>query len=350
MSRIAPMAGIEGVAQARVGLLGNPSDGYGGKAIAFTFSDFSARVELVAGARLGVQASSPDGFHFDSLAAANRSFDAEGCQGNHRLIRAALRRFCRAEPEIFARSESDPSLRFDLKYRTNIPLQVGLAGSSAIVIATLRALSAWFERPVDRDRMAECALAAEFEELGIAAGPMDRLIQVHGGLMSMDLAATCGAFPSRSLNPDLLPDLFIAWDPRGGQSSGIAHGDLRERWRAGDPEVLAVMEALRQCVDEGVNCLETGDHAGFRGLMDRNFDLRTRIFSVSAVDRDLIGLAKDGGAAAKLCGSGGAIVGLPADEAHWESLAERFRRAGHCFLRPKVARPMGGKDAGNLSS
>ena len=40
------MKPVIGVAHARVGLLGNPSDGYGGKAIAFCLADFHARVYL----------------------------------------------------------------------------------------------------------------------------------------------------------------------------------------------------------------------------------------------------------------------------------------------------------------
>ncbi len=331
------MPGIGGVAHARIGLLGNPSDGYGGKALACALSDFSARVDLTQSRRLEVQPSSAEGFGFDSLVAADRHFLREGCQGGHRLIRAALRRFCLAHPGILSLPTDDPSLCFELRYETDVPRQVGLAGSSAIVIAALRALAAWFERPLPPPRLAELALAAEFEELGIAGGPMDRLVQAHEGLLAMDLAVGDGDFPCRSLDPGLLPDFFIAWDPRGGEPSGIAHGDLRNRWRAGDPDVLAAIQSYRRWVDAGILCLENSDHAGFRTLVDRNFDLRTQIFSVTAVDRELVGLARAEGAAAKLCGSGGAIVGLPAEQTDRDRLAERFREAGFRFLEPAVA-------------
>ena len=42
------MLSVRAHAQARVGLLGNPSDLYGGQGVAFTFDAFSARVELSA--------------------------------------------------------------------------------------------------------------------------------------------------------------------------------------------------------------------------------------------------------------------------------------------------------------
>ena len=57
----------------------------------------------------------------------------------------------------------------------------------AIVIAALRALMSWFDVSIDPVTLAEMALAVEVEELGLAGGPMDRVIQVYEGLMLMDL-------------------------------------------------------------------------------------------------------------------------------------------------------------------
>ena len=56
---------------------------------------------------------------------------------------------------------------------TTIPRSVGLAGSSAIVIAALRAAGVDLEPP----EVAELALAIERDDLGIAAGLQDRAVQ-----------------------------------------------------------------------------------------------------------------------------------------------------------------------------
>lgn len=45
-SEAAVEMGLERRAYARVGLLGNPSDVYGGRALSFTIADFSATVRL----------------------------------------------------------------------------------------------------------------------------------------------------------------------------------------------------------------------------------------------------------------------------------------------------------------
>ena len=103
-----------GRAFARAALLGNPSDGFGGKTLGFTFAELEAEVTL---------GSADD--H-----ASDRDEDAR------RLVEATVARFRR-------RHATDlPPLSGAV--RTQIPREVGLGGSSAIITATLRALcDAW---------------------------------------------------------------------------------------------------------------------------------------------------------------------------------------------------------------
>ena len=327
-------------ASARAGLLGNPSDGYGGKAIALAFDDFQAKVWIAPAERFTLIPGATDGVRFSSARAAVAAFAATGCDDGLRLVRAALRRFALAWPGFALLPEDDPRLRFTLRYETEIPRQVGLAGSSAIVTATLRALCGWFDVELEPAVLAEIALAAELVDLGIAAGAMDRVIQAYGGLMVMDLAEPRGPASYQRLDPGSLPPLFVAWDPGGGETSGRAHGTLRARWLAGDAEVSRVIEAFRRLVDEGVACLGAGDPDGFRALMTRNFEMRTSIFPVAERDRRLVGIATRQAGAAKLCGSGGAVVGMPGPgdpEAELASLASRYRAEGFGFLRPTPA-------------
>jgi len=76
-----------------------------------------------------------------------------------------------------------------LSYDTNIPRQVGLAGSSAIVTATLNCLMKFFnltESDLSKPRRASFILNVEMTELFIQAGLQDRVIQVYEGLVYMD--------------------------------------------------------------------------------------------------------------------------------------------------------------------
>ena len=70
---------------------------------------------------------------------------------------------------------------FTLSYDTNVPRQVGLAGSSAIVTATLKCLMAFFNltsQDMPKTLQPQFILDVEKEELRINAGLQDRVVQV----------------------------------------------------------------------------------------------------------------------------------------------------------------------------
>ncbi len=149
-----------GEAHARAALAGNPSDGYGGAVLAVTLPAFRARAEIGAADQLRVDPPS-------------------------QLVCATVQRFARAAGAPSAQAAA-------VTWSTTIPRRVGLGGSSAIVIAVLRALCARHGTALDRSALAELALAVEVEELGIAAGLQDRVAQSYGGLMFMDFDPALG--------------------------------------------------------------------------------------------------------------------------------------------------------------
>jgi len=51
----------------------------------------------------------------------------------------------------------------------------------------------------------------------------------------------------------------------------------------------------------------------------------------------MIALARTHGAAAKLCGSGGAVVGIPQEESDTDELAQIYRRVGFDLVHPELA-------------
>src|SRR5207248_8262986 len=77
---------------------------------------------------------------------------------------------------------------FSVRYHSDIPRQVGLAGSSAIIVATLRCLMDFYEVPIPLEVQPSLALSVETEELGITAGLQDRVVQVYEGLDYLDLS------------------------------------------------------------------------------------------------------------------------------------------------------------------
>jgi len=312
---------LEARALPRVGLLGNPSDLYGGAVIAFTFHGFRARVRLARAAGAGDAQS----LAVDWPAAA--ALDPFTLEGLPRLAAAALRRLAARFPG--ARPEAGERIR--LHAATDIPRQVGLAGSSAVIVASLRALAAWQGRELAPLELAELALAAETEELGIVAGPQDRVAQAFEGLVHMEFHET--PWRVTELDPALLPPALVAWDPSPGRDSGAVHNDVRARWEAGDAEVRGVMAELGVLVAEGLECLRSGDHRRLRELVDANFDLRARIFPIDARHRRLVELGRAAGAGTKFCGSGGAVLCVVEEPDELARVEAAFSEAGFPALR-----------------
>ncbi|MFY9342201.1 MAG: hypothetical protein WAT39_06920, partial [Planctomycetota bacterium] len=277
------MPSLQARAQARVGLLGNPSDIYGGKGLGFAVAELAATVTLTDAPAMTAETL------VNTLP--------------NDLLRAAWQL---AAAELRAHG-IDPARRpFTLGSTTDIPFQAGLSGSSAMVVAALRAWSRWFALPLEPLRLAELAWRTENELLGIRAGPLDRLVQAHDGLLAMDFAHPFAPGAVTRLDPALLPPLLLAWHGVGSQSSGDVHAPVWARFQAGDRRVHATMHNLAANAEAGRVALLAHDHAAFRACVDRNFELRCEVFPIAPADRELIALGRAAGAAAKFPGSGGA--------------------------------------------
>src|SRR6187431_2416393 len=170
-------------AHARAGLVGNPSDGYFGKTISFIIRNFRATVRLWESPHFEIMPTHGDLAVFASVNEFLRDQKLHGYYGGLRLIKAAIKRFhdyCR-QNDIDLDDRS-----FTVSFETNIPRLVGLSGSSAIVMAMLRALMRFYEVDIPLHWLPTLALAVEKEELGISAGLQDRVIQTYEGVVYMD--------------------------------------------------------------------------------------------------------------------------------------------------------------------
>src|SRR5262245_18033129 len=146
-------------AYARAGLLGNPSDLYGGRVLAVALANFRAEVSVEPAADFAIVPGAGDRLDCANAREAVAALDAVGCEDGVRLLRAALRKTAQLRGGLADLDPGDPRLRFHLSYQTDVPRQVGLSGSSAIILAALRALGEWFGNPLAPHELAEAALA-----------------------------------------------------------------------------------------------------------------------------------------------------------------------------------------------
>lgn len=328
---------IETYAYARAGLLGNPSDGYNGKTISFLVRNFRARVILYPSARLEILPSKADMPVFESLDDLYATTRWRGYYGGIRIIQALIVRFldyCKG------RGIELENRNFTIEYESTIPLRLGMGGSSSIITAALRALCEYFRVEIPLPVQANLVLETETKELGVPAGPQDRVIQVYEGLVYMDFSKELmdkqGYGTYESLDPGLLPNVYLAYRTSLSEGTEVFHSNVRERWRQGDPEVVGAMNMWADYAERGRTALLERDYKTLNQLIDANFDLRAKLYRISSGNLEMITAARSVGATANFAGSGGAITGCYRDEQMFQALTTVLRPLGIMVVKPRV--------------
>jgi len=333
---------VESASYARAGLLGNPSDGYFGKTIAMIVRNYSSRVVLYEWPELEIVLSRQDRCQFDRIEELVEDVKLNGLYGGLRLIKAAIKVFAEYCME---QGIEIPRLNFSLRYQTDIPRQVGMAGSSAIITAVFRALMEFYGISIAKPELANLVLKVETEEIGIAAGLQDRVCQAYEGLVYMDFNRPYFEVNGHGLYEELdcalLPPLFLAHRQDLSQISGVYHSNLRERWERGDSEVREAMEVFARLAEEGRECLLREDHEGLARLIDLNFDTRATLVELDPANVEMVSLAREHGVCAKYSGSGGSIVGICEKDEVFGELKQAFEKIGCTVVRPVVCSSAG---------
>ena len=322
----------------RAGFLGNPSDGYFGKTMSFAFADYCVDLRLTESAKMRFVPGEVDDATFDSPEKLVRDIRLFGYYGGIRMLKAVAKLFFEY---CFDRDIPLPKLNFTAEYRTNIPRLVGLSGSSAICSAMLKALMKFYGVEIPLEVTPTICLEAEKLELGINCGFQDRVIQMYNGLVFMDFEKSFVEANNRGryerLDPALLPNVYVAFDPNRAEESGKAHRKVKRLFEEKNPNILAAMSEFADIAQQGRDALLAGRKDLIPALVDANFDLRDRIFNVAELNRNMVRTARRSGASAKFAGSGGAIVGTYADEAQFAALARDLASIGCTTLRPTIA-------------
>lgn len=325
---------------ARAGLIGNPSDGYHGKTISITLRDFFATVTLYEWHEIEIVMTENDNSRFRSVDELVQDVRLHGYYGGVRLVKATMKRFveyCRqAGLKLHDRT-------FSIRYASTIPRQVGMAGSSAIIVATLRCLMEFYDVEIPLVLQPSLALSVEMGELGISAGLQDRVIQVYEGMVYMDFSREemreenglkYGKY--ERISPKRMPPIYLAYKDDAGEPTEVVHNNLRHLWETGDERVHAAMKYFAQLTDEAKTALLAENWAELSRLMDENFDLRRSICQIAPKQQEMIDTARSVGVSAKFAGSGGAIIGICPDEETYRKLSVELGKIQCRVLRPKI--------------
>jgi galactokinase/mevalonate kinase-like predicted kinase len=304
---------IHASAPGRCGLVGNPTDMYGGSVLSCSTRE-RARCALSLDAdRLTITVSGQS----QALASNDDLVLRPGDYLN--VARAAL-----------AALEIDPaaSAPFHLSAETDIPMQAGLAGSTAILACLVGCLLTHLGLRLDRYATAELVRKIEYDVLGVVCGFQDHYMTVFGGLNFMDFrdknsaetqdahSAFATVEPLAEYAGDDLPLVLAHTGVR--HHSGSVHSSPRERWLRGEAAVVEGYREIGRLARAAKRALLACDWDALAALMNRNHALVRDLGGSGEANEALIAAALAGGAGgAKLAGAGGGgtILALTHDRA-----------------------------------
>ena len=284
-------------APGRVGIVGNPTDMYGGSVISCSTKE-RARVRIQPADRLVLDAGTEQRViaSSDALAPRGDIFD---------IARVAL-----------AGTES-ADLRVRISWSTDIPFRAGLSGSTALLVSMVAGLLAFRGIRHSPYHQAELVRRIEYQNLTFC-GYQDAYMGTFGGLHYMDFRGKefhleYGTDPYATMEPMAsaasLPLVVVI---TGGQRvSGGVHTPLRERWLAGETEVVEAYDAIATLAREGKKAILENRLDALGELMNENQAITHSLGGSNPEDDRFIELAQRAGATgAKLAGSSGAILAL----------------------------------------
>lgn len=332
---------IRTVAYPRAALVGNPSDGYHGKTIAFVFDNYQAEVTLYETPELEILAGRRDCTRFTSLEAMHKEIELYGYYGGIRLLKAACKKFfeyCRNNNIALEKKN------FTISYDSTIPNRLGLAGSSAIITAAMRAMFKFYNLTITPAHLANLVLSTERDELDIPAGLQDRVAQAYNIPVFMDFDRDymtehkVGKYHAIDIPDDL--NLYVAYRTDLAEGSEILHSRLRDDYEAKVPAVLAAMQEWASLTEQVAEAIEKRNFENIPKLLNRNFDLRCEVCaaSISPKNRNMVEIARRCGASAKFTGSGGAIIGTYKNEEMFNLMKQEFAQSSVELIKPRIVR------------
>lgn len=315
-------------APGRAGIIGNPTDMYGGAVLSCSV-DMRAQVRIEPAPGLILHTNG------QSLGIRDRS----DLRPQHDLFDI---------PRAILDYLHLPPLVCRISYSSDIPLQSGMAGSTALVVAMLGAIMQWMGETPNLYRLAERARYIELNYLKVVCGYQDAYMCTFGGLNYMD-------FRGKQYYRDVEAELFATIEPLHHHVSDLpfvlgytgvrhssteVHKPLRERWLDGEALVVRSYARITEIARLGKKALLTADWKLLGQLMNENHAIQRDLGGSGASNERLIQAALAAGAwGAKLAGagSGGTIISLW-PHADISSLAQVLKQAGaSAIYRPQVA-------------
>ena len=348
-------------APGRAGILGNPSDMYGGSVISCSLEQRAYAtvagnrsrgkgpnllLEICGESQAGDAISDlrMNGSTTDVAVAIFRFFDR--CRKSPRGREAKFLTGIGADQALSQIKKLPDRLGIRVRAKTDIPLKAGQAGSTAILVTILAAILGRLSIQLSLYQLAETARFIEATQLKVTCGFQDAYMTTFGKLNYLDfrgkesLAQRPGEpFATVEDLSDRVGELPLVWAHTGIQrDSSSVHSPIRKRWEHGVKRIVDSYERMAKLTRLGKKALLAGDLKLLGHYMNLNHAITRNLGGSLEPNERLIDAALRAGAwGAKLAGAGGGgtVIALHRDP---KRLLRAFRAAGaEQILIPRIS-------------
>jgi D-glycero-alpha-D-manno-heptose-7-phosphate kinase len=235
-----------------------------------------------------------------------------------------------------------PECGFALETHSESPAGAGIAGSSALMIATTSALARFAGRRLSKEETRVLAQNVEAQLISVPTGCQDYYPALYGGASAIQLNPGGVKRDAIPVPPDQIDSHFLLAYTGAPRQSGINNWEVFKAHINGDKRVFRNFEQIARIACAMHTALSRADWNEVARLLRDEWKLRKTNapgITTPLIEKLIAAAARNGGRAAKVCGAGGGgcVLFLVHPEAK-QRVADAIRNSGGQLLPFQVAR------------
>jgi D-glycero-alpha-D-manno-heptose-7-phosphate kinase len=188
------------------------------------------------------------------------------------------------------------------------PAGAGIAGSSALAIATCGAVAKWTGSTLEPEGLLQLAMNIECQTIRVPTGVQDYRPALYGGIAAIELGPQGIHRVPLDVDAQQLQSRIVLAYTGAPRDSGTNNWEITKRHLDGDRDIFECFERIRDTASAMRAALLAGDWDEVSLQIRTEWENRKRLapgVTTPAIE-DLIGRARAAGStAAKVCGAGG---------------------------------------------